>query len=156
MTEAGSGKREGAPDRDVLPASRLPLPREGRLLAVDWGVKRIGLAISDPTQTIAAPQARRPLPKILSARDLEAMLAAAAQDSSPEGLRLSLIVEMLYGGGLRVSELAGMPLAAVESVTQYRHGIDRSAMRSAPGWTCTRSGMIIPARCASRCDRSRA
>jgi putative Holliday junction resolvase len=31
------------------------LPREGRLLAVDWGVKRIGLAISDPTQTIAQP-----------------------------------------------------------------------------------------------------
>ena len=41
------------------------------------------------------------------------MLQMAAQDTSPEGLRLSLIVEMLYGGGLRVSELAGMRLAAV-------------------------------------------
>ncbi len=72
-----------------------------------------GIRADDPTQTIAAPQARRPLPKILSADDLEAMLGAAALDPSPEGLRLSLIVEMLYGGGLRVSELAGMPLAAV-------------------------------------------
>src|SRR5471032_171068 len=72
-----------------------------------------GLRSDDPTQTIAAPQARRSLPKILSGADLEAMLQAAAQDQTPEGLRLSLIVEMLYGGGLRVSELAGLRLAAV-------------------------------------------
>jgi len=72
-----------------------------------------GIRTDDPTQTIAAPQARRPLPKILSGGDLEAMLQMAAQDTSPEGLRLSLIVEMLYGGGLRVSELAQMRLAAV-------------------------------------------
>jgi len=31
------------------------LPRDGRLLAVDWGTKRIGLAISDPSQTVATP-----------------------------------------------------------------------------------------------------
>jgi len=74
-----------------------------------------GIRGDDPTQTIAAPQASRPLPKILSAHDLEAMLITAAQDTSPEGLRLTLIVEMLYGGGLRVSELAGMTLAAVRA-----------------------------------------
>ncbi|HVW74352.1 MAG TPA: tyrosine-type recombinase/integrase, partial [Rhizomicrobium sp.] len=34
---------------------------------------------------------------------------------TPEGLRLTLMVEMLYGGGLRVSELAGMKLAAVQT-----------------------------------------
>jgi len=74
-----------------------------------------GVRSDDPTQTIAAPRARRPLPKILSVEDLEKMLAAASQDQTPEGLRLSLIVEMLYGGGLRVSELAGMKLAAVQT-----------------------------------------
>ena len=31
------------------------LPRSGRLLGIDWGEKRIGLAISDPTQTLAQP-----------------------------------------------------------------------------------------------------
>ncbi len=31
------------------------LPRTGRLLSVDWGEKRIGLAISDETQLIATP-----------------------------------------------------------------------------------------------------
>jgi integrase/recombinase XerD len=74
-----------------------------------------GIRTDDPTQTIAAPQARRPLPKILSGTDLNAMLAAAAEDRTPQGLRLTLIVEMLYGGGLRVSELAGLTLAAVRA-----------------------------------------
>ena len=78
-----------------------------------------GILGDDPTQTIAAPQARRPLPKILSGADLEKMLAAAAEDTSPEGLRLTLIVEMLYGGGLRVSELAGMTLAAVRAPANF-------------------------------------
>jgi len=78
-----------------------------------------GIRSDDPTQTIAAPQARRPLPKILSGEDLETMLQMAAQDTSPEGLRLSLIVEMLYGGGLRVSELAGLRLAAVAGKSEF-------------------------------------
>ena len=33
------------------------VPAEGRLLAVDWGERRIGLAVSDPSQTIAQPLA---------------------------------------------------------------------------------------------------
>jgi integrase/recombinase XerD len=78
-----------------------------------------GLRTDDPTQTIDAPKAMRPLPKILSTGDLENMLHAAAQDSSPEGIRLSLIVEMLYGGGLRVSELAGMRVAAVQTKENF-------------------------------------
>jgi len=78
-----------------------------------------GVREDDPTQTIAAPRSRRPLPKVLSGDDLEAMLRTAAQDSSPEGLRLTLILEMLYGGGLRVSELAGMSLAAVRAKEDF-------------------------------------
>ena len=35
-----------------------------------------------------------------------------------------------------------MPVAEVLSVTTYRRGIARSAARIAPGWTCSRSGMI--------------
>jgi integrase/recombinase XerD len=78
-----------------------------------------GIRGDDPTQTIEAPRPRRSLPKILSGDDLEAMLQVAAQDQSPEGLRLTLILEMLYGGGLRVSELAGMPLAAVRAKEDF-------------------------------------
>jgi integrase/recombinase XerD len=74
-----------------------------------------GIRGDDPTSALAAPRPVRPLPKILSGRDLDAMLAAAGEDQSAQGLRLTLIVEMLYGGGLRVSELAGMRLAAVKT-----------------------------------------
>ena len=55
-----TGRRsEGPPDTTVRPSDRptVALPATGRLLAVDWGVKRIGLALSDPTQTIAQPLA---------------------------------------------------------------------------------------------------
>src|ERR1700727_2057757 len=78
-----------------------------------------GFRADDPTQTIEAPRAVRPLPKILSGRDLETMLQTAVQDQTPEGLRLTLILEMLYGGGFRVSELAGMALAGVPTKEKF-------------------------------------
>jgi integrase/recombinase XerD len=74
-----------------------------------------GFRSDDPTQTLSSPRPQRPLPKILSAADVEALIAAAASDVTPEGVRLLLIVEMLYGGGLRVSELAGLPLASAKA-----------------------------------------
>ena len=33
----------------------MSIPPAGRILAVDWGERRIGLALSDETQTIASP-----------------------------------------------------------------------------------------------------
>ena len=33
----------------------MTIPPAGRILAVDWGERRIGLALSDETQTIATP-----------------------------------------------------------------------------------------------------
>jgi integrase/recombinase XerD len=73
-----------------------------------------GFRADDPTLTLAAPRPRRPLPRILSGAEVEKLLAAAAGET-PEAARLTLVVEMLYGGGLRVSELAGLPLAAAKA-----------------------------------------
>ncbi len=67
----------------------------------------------NPTEAVESPRLSRPLPKILSRGDLDAMIASAACEEGPEGRRLLCIVEMLYAAGLRVSELAGLPLAAV-------------------------------------------
>ncbi len=57
MTEGrNDGKTDGPPP--TLPPFRLSdIPPTGRLLAVDWGEKRIGLAVTDPTRTIAQPLA---------------------------------------------------------------------------------------------------
>jgi integrase/recombinase XerD len=73
-----------------------------------------GMRGDDPTLTLASPKPRRPLPKIISAEEIDRLLAAA-KGETPEARRMTLIVEMLYGGGLRVSELAGLPLVAARS-----------------------------------------
>ncbi len=76
-----------------------------------------GFRKDDPTDAIDAPRRERPLPKVLSREDLEALIAAARTqaEKSAEGLRLLCVVEMLYASGLRVSELATLPLAAARN-----------------------------------------
>jgi putative Holliday junction resolvase len=52
----------------------MPLPSPGRLIAVDWGEIRLGLALSDETQTLATPLetlVRRPGKRFPMARFLE-------------------------------------------------------------------------------------
>lgn len=54
------------------------LPREGRLLAIDWGEIRIGLALSDETQLLATPLetlTRRPGKRLPMPRLLELVAA---------------------------------------------------------------------------------
>jgi integrase/recombinase XerD len=72
-----------------------------------------GMRKDDPTSAIDAPKRTRPLPKILSHDDIDALLKAARVKEGAEGLRLVCMIEMLYAAGLRVSELVELPLAAV-------------------------------------------
>ena len=66
----------------------------------------------DPAAVIDSPRQGRPLPKLL-AEDEVGRLIAAAGAGDEQGARLTALVELLYGAGLRVSELVGLPLAAV-------------------------------------------
>jgi integrase/recombinase XerD len=75
-----------------------------------------GLRSDDPSTALPRPAARRPLPKILSHAEVEALFARAeleAEGDRPEALRLLAFLELLYGSGLRATELVGLPLAAV-------------------------------------------
>ena len=70
----------------------------------------------DPSPGLPRPAARRPLPKILSHRDLAALFARAeleAESEKSESVRLLALLELLYGSGLRATELVALPLAAV-------------------------------------------
>ncbi len=40
---------------DDSPADELPFPQEGRLMGLDFGTKRLGIAVSTPEQNIASP-----------------------------------------------------------------------------------------------------
>jgi integrase/recombinase XerD len=65
----------------------------------------------DPTLRIAMPLKPARLPKVLSERDVEALLAVPLD--TPLGLRDRAMLETLYATGLRVSELVGLKLHEV-------------------------------------------
>lgn len=71
-----------------------------------------GLRTDDPTVIVDSPKQSRPLPKILSEAEVEALLDKASEQNGPDGLRLRAMLELLYATGLRVSELVGLPLTA--------------------------------------------
>jgi integrase/recombinase XerD len=64
----------------------------------------------DPTELLGAPAIGRQLPEVLSVGEIDAM-TASIDLSKPEGQRNKCIIEMLYGSGLRVSELVNMKLS---------------------------------------------
>ena len=67
----------------------------------------------DPTQAVDAPRQARSLPKYLSEDEVEHLLDAARERPGADGLRAVALLEVLYATGLRVSELVGLPLAAL-------------------------------------------
>ncbi len=73
---------------------------------------RQGRRGDDPTLNIEAPRLPRPLPKSLSEAEVEALLAAPDRETSL-GRRDRAMLELLYACGLRVSELVGLPMAAL-------------------------------------------
>jgi integrase/recombinase XerD len=82
------------------------------LLAEQWRA-------DDPSSTLDSPKLGRPLPKVLSRADVDRLIAAAKKKGDDDGVRedggrMATLLEILYGTGLRVSELVTLPLAAVE------------------------------------------
>ncbi|MGE5269419.1 MAG: site-specific integrase, partial [Thiohalocapsa sp.] len=73
-----------------------------------------GARPDDPTAGVDPPRLGRPLPKILGESEVEGLIATAAAWQGEEGARLRALLELLYGAGLRVSELVGLPLAAAQ------------------------------------------
>lgn len=75
-----------------------------------------GWRTDDPSPALPRPVTRRPLPRLLGHGDVEALFTAAEQEAEtdrPEPLRLLALLEMLYGSGLRATELVSLPVSAV-------------------------------------------
>ncbi len=86
---------------------------------------RQGLVASNPVQDVRAPKAPKPLPKALSVDDSVQLAAYRNAEGDPWlEARDAAMVELLYGCGLRVGELAGLDAAAS---TQARGWIDLQA-----------------------------
>tara|TARA_R110002051_G_scaffold259449_5_gene319244 strand:+ start:322792 stop:323724 length:933 start_codon:yes stop_codon:yes gene_type:complete len=71
-----------------------------------------GRRSDDPCTPLRGPKQGRSLPKILSEADVDALFGAVADLPGPSGLRTRALLEILYAGGLRVTELVSLPLSA--------------------------------------------
>jgi integrase/recombinase XerD len=75
-----------------------------------------GLRKDDPSSALPRPRFERPLPRILEAAEVERMFEAA-EDRAASGeltaVRNLALLELLYGSGLRASELVSLPRGAV-------------------------------------------
>lgn len=75
-----------------------------------------GLRSDDPSSALPRPSVRRPLPRLLSHPEIARLFARAEQEAETDALatvRLLTLLELLYGSGLRASELVSLPLSAV-------------------------------------------
>jgi integrase/recombinase XerD len=68
---------------------------------------REGETEHDPTAAIVRPRVPRGLPRPLTVDEARRLLRAPS-DAEPAGLRDRAILELLYGSGLRISELVGL------------------------------------------------
>ncbi|AMJ61935.1 site-specific tyrosine recombinase XerD [Bosea sp. PAMC 26642] len=87
-----------------------------------------GLSPKDPSAAIEGPRQGRPLPKVVSVGDVDALIEAARCAAEREGLtpaarvralRMRCLIEMLYATGLRVSELIALPLSAATTRERF-------------------------------------
>ena len=75
-----------------------------------------GLRADDPSAALPRPRLERPLPRILDEGEIGRMFEAAearAASGEATALRNLALLELLYGSGLRATELVSMPRGAV-------------------------------------------
>ena len=83
----------------------------------DW-LRRAGRIERDPTRGLSAPRGEARLPRILSSDELDVLLSGesvrSADDDEARSTRDTAVVELLYGSGLRVSELCGLTAGSID------------------------------------------
>ena len=67
----------------------------------------------NPFRAVVSPKLPKRLPRAISIADVEALLNAP-DTTTPRGLRDRAILDVLYSGGVRVSELAGLNLSGLD------------------------------------------
>jgi integrase/recombinase XerD len=72
----------------------------------------------DPSNLLAAPKLTRKLPDTLNIYEIN-QLIDAIDASKPEGMRNKAIIEVLYGCGLRVTELVELRISNIYAATEF-------------------------------------
>jgi integrase/recombinase XerD len=126
VARGGSGRDLLSADGAALAAHLRELRRQGlsprsisRALSALRGFYAYAVAAGeradDPSVNLTPPKLWRPLPKVLSQGEVEALLAAP-DTATPLGLRDRAMIELLYATGLRVSELVTLALPQLRGV----------------------------------------
>jgi integrase/recombinase XerC len=79
-----------------------------------WQVRMDRLTVN-PVQAISAPRLPQRLPRPLNVEEVEALLDVP-DPSTPQGQRDRAMLELLYAGGLRVSELLALDVSSLDLV----------------------------------------
>ncbi len=77
-----------------------------------------GLRSDDPSSALPKPRLQRPLPRILDAEEVAAIFTVVeerAASGEPLALRNLALLELLYGSGLRATELVSLPRRSVRT-----------------------------------------
>ena len=106
--------RLGSAWSDLAPSS---LARKGSALRQFYGfLVDEGLRPDDPSPALPCPRARRPLPRLLEHGEIAQLFAQAEDEAAADSaaaVRMLTLLELLYGSGLRATELVSLPLGAV-------------------------------------------
>ena len=77
------------------------------------------LRADDPSAALPRGRSVRPLPKVLSRDDIDRLFAEVGRRveacGGPQDLRLAALMELLYGSGLRATELVSLPRRAIRA-----------------------------------------
>ena len=94
--------------------SRRSVARKASALRRYFGwLLREGVIRADPTAGLSAPSGSGRLPRVLGASEVAEMLGDGTVPDDPTELRDRLVLELLYGSGLRVAELCGLDRSSV-------------------------------------------
>ena len=72
----------------------------------------------DPTELLESPQIGKHLPEVLSVEEIDSIINVI-DVSKPEGIRDRAIIEVLYGCGLRISELCNLRISQLYLEDKY-------------------------------------
>ena len=83
-----------------------------------------GERADNPALDIARPATRRPLPRILTHDHVKRLFDQAEEEAAGDAppaaaVRMLLLLELLYGSGLRASELVSLPRRAIAGEREY-------------------------------------
>jgi len=75
----------------------------------------------NPSLNIDLPKTSKTLPGVLNEQEVNNLIETSYQDSSPEGLRLTALLEVLYASGMRVSELVSLKISDIQTKNNDIH-----------------------------------